>query len=115
MQTARVTNWNARQPDVMKIADRLDSGTAPELETDVRLFLVSGTTELTLDCAGLTYMSSVGLQSVIMMAKEMQKIGGKLSISNLQGQPKDIFDACRCSEMIPDAGKVEPIPFKIVA
>ena len=53
---------------------RLDTTTAPELEKEVRTGL-DGVTELTMDFAGLEYISSAGLRVLLAAQKAMSRQG----------------------------------------
>ena len=53
---------------------RLDTATAPELEKEVRTGL-DGVTELTMDFAGLEYISSAGLRVLLAAQKAMSRQG----------------------------------------
>ena len=52
----------------MEISGRLDTVTAPQLESAVKE-VIGGLTKLTLDLAGLEYISSAGLRVLLSMQK----------------------------------------------
>ena len=58
----------------LHISGRLDTTTAPELESAVAA-LPDGTRELTLDLSGVTYISSAGLRVLLGAQKKMNKLG----------------------------------------
>jgi anti-anti-sigma factor len=84
----------------MIMPTRLDSGTSPDMEMNARNFIQSGAQNLVLDCCQLDNMTSAGLHAILTLAKLMQNVQGKLSVSNLHGQPKDIFEACGFDQIV---------------
>ena len=74
---------------VIAVDGCVDTVTAPELETGLNL---KGDETLTLDLAGVPYMSSAGLRVLLMTQKKMMAGGGKMSIANVQSAVKDVFD-----------------------
>lgn len=69
---------------------RLDTTTAPELETALQA-VDTGITELILDFAGLAYVSSAGLRVLLTTQKKMNK-QGKMIIRNICDDIKEIFE-----------------------
>ena len=58
----------------LRISGRLDTTTAPELETAVNA-IPSDVKDLTLDMAEVTYISSAGLRVLLGAQKKMSRIG----------------------------------------
>jgi len=58
----------------LKISGRLDTSTAPELESTIDACL-SGVEELIIDFEGLEYVSSAGLRVILKTQKVMNKQG----------------------------------------
>lgn len=58
----------------LHISGRLDTTTAPELESTVAA-LPDGIKELILDMAEVTYISSAGLRVLLISQKKMNKLG----------------------------------------
>ena len=56
---------------------RLDTNTAPQLETELKTSL-SGISELELDFSGLEYISSAGLRVLLAAQKTMSRQGKKI-------------------------------------
>ena len=69
---------------------RLDTTTAPELETALQA-VDAGITELILDFAGLAYISSAGLRVLLTTQKKMNK-QGQMIIKNVCDDIKEIFE-----------------------
>ena len=69
---------------------RLDTTTAPQLESDLRASL-DGVTELAFDLKDLLYISSAGLRVLLSAQKTMNK-QGKMVIHNAGEELMEIFE-----------------------
>ena len=74
----------------IKIIGRLDTTTAPQLETEVKLNIV-GVKKLVLDFAELDYLSSAGLRVLLAAQKAMNK-QGEMIIQNVNETINEIFE-----------------------
>ena len=77
---------------------RLDTTTAPQLETELGAAL-SGVTDLKFDLEKLDYISSAGLRVLLSTQKTMNK-QGKMVISNASAEVKEIFDVTGFSDIL---------------
>lgn len=82
-------NINAAQT-TLKIAGRLDTTTAPELETVV-MDSIAGVEELVLDCSALEYVSSAGLR-VILKAQKLMNAQGSMKLTHVNETIMEVFD-----------------------
>jgi len=101
MQTAQAKIGGTAKPDTLSLPSRLDSGTVSDFEQDAHNFIQNGVQELVLDGSKLYYLTATGLHAMLGIAKSLQQVQGKLSVCNLQGQPKDMFKACSFDKIIP--------------
>lgn len=74
----------------LELVGRLDTTTAPQLETELKRS-IDGVTELTLDFAGLEYLSSAGLRVLLAAQKVMNK-QGKMVIKNVNETIMEVFE-----------------------
>ena len=74
----------------LKISGRLDTSTAPELESTIDACL-SGVEELIIDFEGLEYVSSAGLRVILKSQKIMNK-QGSMKIINVNDTIMEVFD-----------------------
>ena len=74
----------------MKVSGRLDTMTAPELESAITEN-ITGVTEMILDFSDLEYISSAGLR-VLLVATKMMKGKGRLVIQNINETVKEVFE-----------------------
>ena len=72
------------------LTGRLDTNTAPQLETELKASL-SGVTELDLDFSGLEYISSAGLRVLLAAQKAMNK-QGKMTLRNVSESIMEVFE-----------------------
>ena len=74
----------------LKISGRLDTSTAPELETTIDA-CISGVEDLIIDFEGLEYVSSAGLR-VILKAQKIMNKQGSMKIINVNDTIMEVFD-----------------------
>ena len=74
----------------LKIVGRLDTSTAPELETAID-GCAAGINELVLDCSALEYVSSAGLR-VILKAQKMMNAQGCMKLTHVNETIMEVFD-----------------------
>ena len=86
----KIEKKNEGTKDTVMLSGRLDTTTAPELEKALQAADAS-VTELSLDFAGLAYVSSAGLRVLLTTQKKMNK-QGKMIIRNVCDDIKEIFE-----------------------
>ncbi|MBQ1354857.1 MAG: STAS domain-containing protein [Solobacterium sp.] len=86
----------------ISLEGRLDTVTSPELDAELKETL-EGTTELTLDFAGLEYVSSAGLR-VLLAAQKTMMNQGTLKIVNVNDVVMEIFEVTGFTDIL----KIEP-------
>ena len=77
---------------ILSLVGRLDANTSTSLEekllalieTDNRLFII--------DCTQLDYISSAGLRVLLMAAKKLKPLDGKVALASLKDHIKEIFE-----------------------
>ena len=82
-------NLNGTEMNI-KVIGRLDTTTAPQLETEVKLNIV-GVKKLVIDFAELEYLSSAGLRVLLATQKAMNK-QGEMIIKNVNETINEIFE-----------------------
>lgn len=76
---------------VVKVKGRIDAVTAPEFEKHLADLVAAGEKIFLLNFSGLEYISSAGLRSILVTAKQLKAKEGKLSFAGLQNSVKDVF------------------------
>ena len=77
---------------------RLDTSTAPALEKTLKGSL-DGVSELTLDFAGLEYISSAGLR-VLLAAQKIMNRQGSMKLKNVNETIMEIFEVTGFSDIL---------------
>ena len=83
---------------ILKVSGRLDTMTAPELETTIKENL-EGVKALVLDFENLEDISSAGLR-VVLGARKAMGADGAFAVRNLCSDVKEIFDITGFSDII---------------
>ncbi len=82
---------------------RLDGVSAPLLQESALGHVDAGETSLVLDLEKVDYISSAGLRAVLVAAKRLQKIGGRLVVCSLRGIVLEVFDMSGFDQIIETA------------
>ena len=77
---------------------RLDTTTAPQLETDLKASL-SGVKEVVMDFAKLEYISSAGLR-VLLSAQKIMNKQGSMKLINVNDTIQEIFEVTGFSDIL---------------
>ena len=80
------------------LSGRLDTTTAPELESELKGSL-DGITTLIMDCKELEYISSAGLR-VFLSAKKTMNKQGSMIVRNASDEVKEIFEVTGFSDIL---------------
>jgi serine/threonine-protein kinase RsbW len=75
----------------MPISGRVDAVTAPQLNKTVHAQIASGARFVLLDLSDVTFLSSSGLRSLLLIRKELMTLGGELRLAGLQPQVHEVF------------------------
>ena len=82
----------------LALEGRLDTVTAPEMESAVKEIL-PGITELTLDFAKLDYISSAGLR-VLLSAQKIMSRQGEMKLTHVSSAIMDILEVTGFTEIL---------------
>ncbi|HTJ57169.1 MAG TPA: STAS domain-containing protein [Devosiaceae bacterium] len=82
---------NLDDVQVIVLAERIDSSNAVETEAAVRRALDAGP-KILLDMEELVYVSSAGLRVVLLAAKQMRSVGGKIAVCGVAGNVRQVFE-----------------------
>jgi anti-sigma B factor antagonist len=84
-----------RESGYVRIVDligRLDTGTSPEAENAISKLLDAGNNKIVINLAGTDYVSSSGLRVLLVTAKKLSAMSGKLKICRPNAVVKEILD-----------------------
>jgi anti-sigma B factor antagonist len=82
----------------VKLEGRLDTTTAPSLETELNSCIPDAET-LTFDLGGIEYISSAGLRVLLYAQKKMRQKGG-VKVKNVTNEVMEIFDVTGFSDIL---------------
>ncbi|UKS25234.1 STAS domain-containing protein [Paenibacillus sp. HWE-109] len=71
---------------------RLDANTSAVLESAFMKLVEQGNGKFVFNLQGLEYVSSAGLRSLLVAAKMIKVIQGKLALASMNEHVKDVFD-----------------------
>ena len=86
---------------VLTVTGRMDALTAQEFEAECGRWLEAGEKRLVADLAGLDYISSAGLRSILAAAKKLKAQGGDLAFCCLAGIVAEVFAVSGFAKLLP--------------
>lgn len=86
---------------VLTVGGRMDALSAPEFEAECGRWLAAGEKRLVVDLAGLGYISSAGLRSILSVAKKLKAQGGDLAFCALSGIVAEVFAVSGFVKLLP--------------
>lgn len=90
---------------VLRLSGRLDASTAGTLAARLRASIDAGERRFIVDAERLDYVDSAGLQTLLVAAKRLQPLAGRIVLSALGEPIRRIFDIAGLSmlfEIYPD-------------
>lgn len=79
---------------------RLDTTNADKFQQDIQPLMEDENPDIVLDCTGMEYTSSQGLRLFLMLQKTVSAKGGKMVMTNMKSQVKEVFDITGFSNII---------------
>ena len=86
---------------VVSVGGRLDAAGAPQLEAHGRAAIDDGAKKLLFDMAGVEYISSAGLRSLLVLAKAAKATGGSLALCGLVPAVKEVMTISGFDSILP--------------
>ena len=86
---------------VMSLSGKLDIFSRNAFKEAAEKYAETGTKGVILDFQGITFVDSVGLGVLAIVAKTFQKLKGRVILVNPQGQVKSLFLEMNLAKMIP--------------
>lgn len=77
---------------IISLNGRLDGSTFNQVETTLLKSIDQGERQLVIDCSQLSYISSAGLRVLLVIAKKLKAVNGKMNLSELNENVKEVFD-----------------------
>ena len=76
---------------VVSVKGKIDAVTAPDFEKAIADMIAQGENVFLFNFSGLEYISSAGLRSILVTAKQLKPKGGTILFCGLKGAVKDVF------------------------
>jgi len=86
---------------IVAVNGKLDAVTAPDFEKTFSGWINEGATRFIVDFGELTYISSGGFRSILIVTKKLKETGGKIFLYGLKPAIKKVFDISGFSVMVP--------------
>jgi len=83
---------NRGEVKIIGLRGRLDATTSPGVEKRLLELVAQGEVRIAFDLSGLSYISSMGLRVLMVVAKQVQTAGGKLALATLSDSVREIFN-----------------------
>ncbi len=86
---------------ILETHGKLDSNTSSQLEQKLISEIDGGTSKIIVDCSKLDYISSAGLRVLLVGAKKLKAINGKIVLCSLQDYIKEVFEIAGFTAIFP--------------
>jgi anti-anti-sigma factor len=87
-----ITGNKSKSSVVLELRGRLDTISSDGLRSEIEGLMERGERQLVLDFSGLNYVSSSGLRVLLMAAKRVKAVNGKLALVSLNDQNQAVFE-----------------------
>ena len=95
-----VTIKNQESKTVVVLNGRIDTTTVEKFQQDVSPLMEGENPDIDIDCTALSYTSSQGLRTFLMLQKSVSARGAKLVMRNMKPHVKEVFDITGFSHII---------------
>ena len=92
---------------LVRLTGRLDMRGADEISLPLTASLANRATPVVVDLAGVSYLASIGIRTLIMNAKAVNKRGGKLVLAGPSPEVLSVLSTAGILEILPTAETVE--------
>ena len=92
---------------LVSVTGRMDAVSSPEFEKEISRLIDEDNVNFVIDLAGLDYISSSGLRSILVTAKKLKGKNGRIMLASLQAVVREVFEISGFSTIIPIYESVE--------
>lgn len=85
----------------VRLAGRLDTGGAEQVELRLTSLVVPSARNAVVDLSGVTFIASMGLRILIATARALKLKGGKMVLFGAQGPVQGVLDDAALDQIIP--------------
>ncbi len=77
---------------IITLTGRIDANTSPDIEQRMLSLVSEGSNKLVADLSRVTFISSAGLKTLLIVLKKTKREQGDLRLSGIQAQVNEVFD-----------------------
>jgi anti-anti-sigma factor len=85
---------------IIGLKGRLDANTSPSLEDRLVGLIDGGQTRFLVEFTEVDYISSAGLRVLLMVAKRLKNVNGRIVLASLKDHIKEVFDIAGFSSVL---------------
>ena len=85
---------------MVELKGRIDTTNADQFQQEVSPLMEGDQLDIDIDCTGMTYTSSQGLRTFLLLQKSVNARGGKMVLHNMNPMVKEVFDITGFSNII---------------
>ena len=85
---------------IIGLKGRLDANTSPSLEDRLVGLIDGGQTRFLVEFTEVDYISSAGLRVLLMVAKRLKNVNGRIVLASLNDHIKEVFDIAGFSSVL---------------
>ncbi len=85
---------------MVELKGRIDTTNADQFQQEVSPLMEGDQLDIDIDCAEMTYTSSQGLRTFLLLQKSVNARGGKMVLHNMNPMVKEVFDITGFSNII---------------
>ncbi len=84
---------------IVTLDGRIDANSAKDLEQQCLAWIDGGEKKLVLDFSAVNFISSAGLRVILLIAKKLEPVQGKVKLCGLNSTLKDVFEISGFSKL----------------
>ncbi len=77
---------------LVRLTGDLDASASPSTQQALEALVTAGHARLAIDCRGLRFLSSAGLRVLLLLAKRVSSVGGRIVLFGLNARVADVFE-----------------------
>ncbi len=85
---------------LVELKGRIDTTNADQFQQEVSPLMEDDQLDIDIDCTEMTYTSSQGLRTFLLLQKSVNARGGKMVLHNMNPMVKEVFDITGFSNII---------------
>lgn len=85
---------------LVELKGRIDTTNADQFQQEVSPLMEGDQLDIDIDCTEMTYTSSQGLRTFLLLQKSVNARGGKMVLHNMNPMVKEVFDITGFSNII---------------